>query len=350
MPTPHTGFEAIVRTFLTWGSGITMIEFSAFAFSVGMVALINPCGFGLLPAYLGFFLGQDDESSNTWTSLNRAQGIGLAMTLGMLVVFGFFGLILGGLQSALAEVLPYFNIALGIGLVVLGIAMLRGYQLMIRLPKMQQGGQSGSFASMFLFGMSYATASLTCTLALFITAVNSSSFSSDGGSSFGASLGALVSYGLGMGLLATMITVLLAFGKRGLVNRFKTILPKINIISAILILIVGPFSIVYGIWELQVLDKWPLGDGIWGWADSIILNVTDLQTSATTWFSTEVTVFGRTMERTGLLGWPFVFINVVIVIGGFVSRRRLRGDDETAELATDADDTATDAVGTVEPA
>ena len=102
--------------------------------------------------------------------------------------------------------------------------------------------------------------------------------------------------------------------------------------------------------ELQVLDKWPLGDGIWGWADSIILNVTDLQTSATTWFSTEVTVFGRTMERTGLLGWPFVFINVVIVIGGFVSRRRLRGDDETAELATDAEDKATDAVGTVEPA
>ena len=76
--------------------------FNAFAFGIGMVALINPCGFGLLPAYLGVFLGQNDDSSSRWISLNRAQGVGLAMTLGMLVVFGFFGLVLGGLQSAIA--------------------------------------------------------------------------------------------------------------------------------------------------------------------------------------------------------------------------------------------------------
>lgn len=316
-----------------------MIEFSAFAFSVGMVALVNPCGFGLLPAYLGFFLGQEDESPNTWVALNRAQGVGLAMTLGMLVVFGFFGLVLGGLQSAVAEILPYFNIALGVGLVVLGIAMLRGYQLVVRLPKMQEGGGSGSFVSMFLFGMSYATASLTCTLALFITAVNSSSFSRDagGGSDFGSSLGALVSYGLGMGLLATMITVFLAFGKRGLVNRFRSLLPKINMISAILILLVGPFSIVYGIWELQVLDQWPLGSGIWGWADWLIVGTLDLQTDVAAWFSTKVTVFGRTMERTGLLGWPFVAINIVIIIGGFIARRRSAGPDATDVVAEAGD-------------
>ena len=77
-----------------------MTFFNAFAFGVGMVALINPCGFGLLPAYLGVFLGQNDESTSKWISLNRAQGVGLAMTLGMLLVFGFFGLVLGGLQGA----------------------------------------------------------------------------------------------------------------------------------------------------------------------------------------------------------------------------------------------------------
>ena len=78
-----------------------MTFFNAFAFGVGMVALINPCGFGLLPAYLGVFLGQNDESTSKWISLNRAQGVGLAMTLGMLLVFGFFGLVLGGLQLSL---------------------------------------------------------------------------------------------------------------------------------------------------------------------------------------------------------------------------------------------------------
>ena len=29
----------------------------AYAFGVGMVATVNPCGFAMLPAYLSFFLG-----------------------------------------------------------------------------------------------------------------------------------------------------------------------------------------------------------------------------------------------------------------------------------------------------
>ena len=317
-----------------------MSFFNAFAFGVGMVALINPCGFGLLPAYLGFFLGQNDDSPSRWISLNRAQGVGLAMTLGMIVVFGFFGLILGGLQSAIASRLPYFNIALGIGLVVLGVAMLRGFQLTLKLPKMQKGGGSGSFVSMFLFGMSYATASMTCTLGLFIAAVNSGNLSSGaGGGGFGSSFGSLVSYGLGMGLLATMITLFLALGKQAVVRRFQSVLPKINLVSAILLLIVGPYSIGYGIWELQVLDEWPLGDGIWPFLDTINLKVGELQGDATNWFSTDVTVFGRTMPRTQLLAWPFVTINLAIIIGGFVARRRAvpaadaDGGDELTEVA-----------------
>ena len=248
--------------------------FNALAFGIGMVALINPCGFGLLPAYLGFFLGQEDDTTSRWISLNRAQIVGLAMTLGMLVVFGFFGIVLGGLQSSFASFLPYFNIALGFGLIALGIAMFRGYTLTLKIPKLQKGGSSGSFASMFLFGMSYATASLTCTLGLFITAINSGNFTAgaDGGS-FTSSFGALFSYGLGMGLLATMITLFVALGKRGLVGKFQSILPKINMISAVLLIIVGPYSIGYGIWELQVLNEWPLGDGVWQFLNAINLGV-----------------------------------------------------------------------------
>lgn len=297
-----------------------MTFFNAFAFGVGMVALINPCGFGLLPAYLGVFLGQTDESPNRWAALNRAQLVGLAMTLGMLVVFGFFGLVLGGLEGALASRLPYFNIALGIGLIVLGVAMLRGYQLNLKLPKLQKGGKSGSFVEMFLFGMSYATASLTCTLALFVAATRFN-VGPDGGGFF-AQFGALVSYGLGMGLLATMLTLLLALGKSGIVSKFKTILPKINFISGILLLIVGPYSIGYGIWELQVLNEWPLGEGIWPFLDAINLGVADIQSSATGWFDAEVSVFGGMIPRTQLLAWPFVAINVAIIVGGFIARRR----------------------------
>ena len=300
--------------------------FNALAFGIGMVALINPCGFGLLPAYLGFFLGQEDNTPSRWISLNRAQGVGLAMTLGMLVVFGFFGLVLGGLQSSFASLLPYFNISLGFALIVLGIAMLRGFQLTLKIPKLQKGGNSGSFASMFLFGMSYATASLTCTLGLFITAVNSGNFTAGaGGGGFLSSFGALFSYGLGMGLLATMITLFLALGKRGLVGKFQTILPKINFISAILLIIVGPYSIGYGIWELQVLGEWPLGDEVWPFLNTINLGVVDIQSAASGWFSAQQPFFGRSFARSQFLAWPFIAINLVIIAGGFIARRRLSG-------------------------
>lgn len=33
----------------------------ASAFALGLIALVNPCGFALLPAYLGFFLAVDDD-------------------------------------------------------------------------------------------------------------------------------------------------------------------------------------------------------------------------------------------------------------------------------------------------
>ena len=313
-----------------------MTFFNAFAFGVGMVALINPCGFGLLPAYLGVFLGQKEESTSRWVSLNRAQGVGLAMTLGMLVVFGFFGLVLGGLQGALASRLPYFNIALGIGLIMLGGAMLGGYQLTLKLPKMQKGGSSGSFASMFLFGLSYATASLTCTLGLFIAAINSGSINAGpGGGGFTSSLGSLVSYGLGMGLLATMITLLLALGKQSLVGKFRSILPKINFISGILLLVVGPYSIGYGIWELQVLNEWPLGEGVWPFLDTINLGVGNLQSAATGWFNAEVSVFGASIPRTQLLAWPFVIVNAVIIVGGFIARRASKPAVDATDIASD---------------
>ena len=37
----------------------------ALAFSAGMVATVNPCGFAMLPAYLSYFLGLEGEEATT---------------------------------------------------------------------------------------------------------------------------------------------------------------------------------------------------------------------------------------------------------------------------------------------
>jgi len=303
-----------------------MTFFSAFAFGAGMVALINPCGFALLPAYLGMFLGQKDDAQSRIVSLNRAQGVGLALTLGILVVFGTVGIILGGLQSALAEILPYFNILLGVFLIGLGIAMLMGKTITLSLPKLNKGGDSGSFLSMFLFGMSYAVASLTCTIGVFSAAVGASS-STEG---FVSKLGAFLSYGLGMGLLATVLTLLLALGKRGVVNKFRALLPKINMFSAALLLLVGPYMIGYGIWEIQIFNA---DIAITPWLDDFMGGASRIQTRMNQWFDAPVSVAGWETSRSGFLGWPFVIINVGLIAAGFIARRGNKSSVPAMDIA-----------------
>ena len=276
------------------------------AFALGMVALVNPCGFALLPAYLGFFLGLDDEddgSESRIVALNRAQIVGLSMSLGFLVVFGLLGLVFAGLGSTIQQN-PWISTVIGVALVILGITMFFGFQPLLKLPKMEKGTGSRSMASMFLFGMSYAVASLSCTIGLFLSAVGTSA----SGESFASRLGAFVSYGLGMGLLATALTLAVAFGKRGIVNRFRQILPKINLISAVVLVLVGIYVALYGIWSTQILND---VESVTPWIDTIVRNAEDFQVSISEWIG----------DRSGILGWSFLIVNVGLIVAGLIARK-----------------------------
>ena len=299
--------------------------FNPSAFALGMVALLNPCGFALLPAYLGFFLGLDDagtdetDSGSTLVALNRGQVVGLSMSAGFLAVFGVLGLFLAGSLTALAQSgwLPRLTIIIGVGLVILGIAMLRGFQPMLSIPKLNKGGGDRSIGSMFLFGVSYAVASLSCTIPLFIATVAGSASAS----SFGERLGSFISYAAGMGLLATVVTLAVGFGKKGLVNNFRRLMPKINLISAVVLVIVGLYVIGYGVWSQQVLDD---PTDLTPWLDSIVLAVERWQTVITGWMATRVNPFGLLDEptsRTIFLGVGFLLINVIVAVAGFAARR-----------------------------
>ncbi len=289
------------------------------AFALGMVALINPCGFALLPAYLGFFLGLDDDEdaeTSSIVALNRAQVVGLSMSAGFLAVFGVLGLFLAGTITGLQESgwLPRITVVIGVGLVALGVAMFAGFQPLVKIPKLNKGGGSRSISSMFIFGVSYAVASLTCTIGIFLGAIGNSA----SGASFGERLGSFVSYGIGMGLLATVLTLAVGFGKKGIVNRFRQLLPKINLISAGILVIVGVYVALYGIWSEQVLD---FSTQPTPWINSIVTTVEGWQASLAGWMSTQVSVLGRTMARTTLMGWSFLIINLLLAAAGFLARR-----------------------------
>jgi cytochrome c biogenesis protein CcdA len=295
------------------------------AFALGMVALINPCGFALLPAYLGFFLGLDDDADDGRRSvvraLNRSQVVGLSMSAGFLAVFGVLGLFLAGTISGLQESgwLPRITVVIGVALIGLGVAMFAGFQPMVRIPKLNKGGGSQSMGSMFLFGVSYAVASLTCTIGIFLGAIGTGA----SGASFGERFGSFLSYGIGMGLLATVLTLAVGFGKKGIVNRFRSILPKINLISAGVLVIVGFYVALYGIWSEQVLD---FDRDPTPWINSIITTAEGWQASLAGWFNGQVTLFGRSLDRTSFLGWTFLLINLALAAAGLMVRQGDQAD------------------------
>lgn len=220
-----------------------------YAFATGMVATINPCGFAMLPAYLSYFLGLDDPSRDQRSVVMRAIGISLVVTGGFVAVFIVIGVVLTSVALPIERNIPWATMAIGMLLMVLGVAMLAGFQPSVALPKLERGGDRRTLWSMFVFGVSYAVASLSCTLPLFLVAVTGV-FSSE---SFFQGLAVFVAYGLGMGLVLTALTVALALARQGLVQRLRGALRHIHRIAGGLLVGAGVFLIYWGWWELQNL-------------------------------------------------------------------------------------------------
>jgi len=236
----------------------------ALAAAAGMAATVNPCGFALLPAYLARFVGQDHDPGVG--AVPRAFAVSAALTAGFVVVFGLFGAVISPLAASVEKYLPWVTIVIGVALVGLGVALLAGRQLTVHLPKLERGGRDGSLASMFLFGVSYAVASLSCTIGPFL-AVTSSTF---GSGDVVSGIGVFVVYALGMGVVVTALTVGVALARAGLAGRLRSALPYVSRFSGALLVVAGAYVTWYGWFEVRTLSG---GDG----RDPIVDRALDVQ-------------------------------------------------------------------------
>lgn len=223
----------------------------ALAFTSGMVATVNPCGFAMLPAYLGFFLGADrDDERDTLSNLVRALVVGAAVSAGFLLVFAIAGLVFSG-PAAFFHVSPWLTVVIGLALVVGGVAMALGWSPKFLLPRLDRGGRDRTVGSMFVFGLSYAIASLSCTLPLF-SGVVASTFRRE---SFASGMASFAAYGLGMAMLLMVLTVTLALARQGLARNLRRALPYVQRVSGAIMAIVGAYLVWYGIFEIRLLQR-----------------------------------------------------------------------------------------------
>lgn len=235
-----------------------------------MFATVNPCGFAMLPAYLSSFVGMDEGPLDTPTAVLRATRIGAAMTGGFLVVFVTAGIVLEGLSLGFKDSLPVLTMGIGAVLVGLGVAMLSGWTFTVPLPHLERGGRDRGLISMFLFGVSYAIASLSCTIAVFLSVV-AGSFTAG---SYVDGISRFVAFSLGMGSVVLALTVSLAVARQGLMHSLRRVLPHVQRAAGGLLVLAGAYLTYYGWFERRVLSDTSasggaLFDRVNSWNDSV---------------------------------------------------------------------------------
>jgi cytochrome c biogenesis protein CcdA len=221
----------------------------ATSFSQGLLAAINPCGFVLLPTYLVYFLGMENlRPGAERASLLRAIKVSLAVSAGFMSIFVVIGAVTKLSTNFFVENAQWVALIIGLGLVVLGVAMLFGYRLPFTTPTMDIGERDRSVRSMYVFGLAYAVASIGCTVPGF-TAVVLGSFSTDG---LTTGIVAIALYGVGMALVVTGLTVTLAFANTALLRILRRGMAWFEQLAGILLILTGMYLCWY--WYSSITD------------------------------------------------------------------------------------------------
>ena len=222
------------------------------AFAAGLVAALNPCGFAMLPAYLALVVRGEDMDRRA--AVGRALTATAAMAAGFVTVFGGFGLLTLSAAATVQRYLPYVTVVIGIVLVAVGIWLLAGREFAVRaLAGGARWAPSARVGSMFAYGISYAIASLSCTVGPFL-AVTAAGLR--GGSVLGG-ISVYVAYAGGFTLVVGVLAVAAALTSSAVVQRMRRIVPYVNRISGALLLAVGLYVGYYGLYEIRLFT----GDG-----------------------------------------------------------------------------------------
>jgi hypothetical protein len=161
---------------------------------------------------------------------------------------------------------------------------------------------------MYGYGVSYAIASLSCTIAPFL-AVTAAGFR---GGSIGTGIAVYLAYVAGLTLVVGVLAIAAATAIS--VDRMRRILPLVNRIGGALLVVVGLYVGYYGLFEVRLLS----GDG--NPEDAVITAAGRLQGTLAGW-----------VHQHGL--WPWLIALGVLLVAAFATawrRRAARGGREAS--------------------
>lgn len=277
------------------------------AFAAGLVAALNPCGFAMLPAYLLLVVrGQRSAASSGVVVAGRALAATVGMALGFLTVFGVFGAVTVSAATTVQRYLPYATVVVGVVLIGLGAWLLSGRNLSALTPRSlgPRWAPTARLGSMYGYGISYAIASLSCTVGPFL-AVTAAGLR---GGSILTGVTIYLAYTAGLTLVVGVLAAAAATASSAVVDRLRRMLPAVHRIAGALLVLVGLYVAYYGSYELRVFGA--NGNP----QDAVITAAGRLQGAMAGW-----------VHQHGIWPWGIaVLVLAVVVIGGAWRRRAHR--------------------------
>lgn len=228
------------------------------AFTGGLLAPVNPCGFALLPAYLTHTVADQPDAPLT-RRLAGALGTGAALAIGFAVTLTAAGLAISAGAHELISAAPWLGFIIGLMLVVLGLIGFAGRGPRLRVPTLRGPANGHTVKGPIrwaLFGVGYATASLACTFGVLLAVIAQAQATTG----LAGQMWVFGAYAAGSVTLLLVLSAAAALAGAALTRWVRGLARQQARITAALLVVTGSYVALY--WWPAVTGRAPVGHGL----------------------------------------------------------------------------------------
>lgn len=202
-------------------------------FLEGIITFISPCILPMLPIYISYFMGGNGEKKSSNALINS-----IGFVIGFSVVFTVLGGAAGTFGVFIKKYMTIFNIIAGLLLILFGLNYIGLFKISLLERSLKLKNKTNlnnlNLISSILFGMIFAIGWTPCVGTFLGSALMIAANSQD----TLKGIFMLLSYSLGLGI-PFIISALLIDSLKGAFNFIKKNYKVINLISGLLLIIIG---------------------------------------------------------------------------------------------------------------
>lgn len=230
-------------------ANITKLLPVGFAFSAGMVASVNPCGVVMLTSYAFKRMGEARQKSVRWQVVESVTHT-LVITVSFAAIFLAVGALIAAGSQVLLDFFPLAGLLVGVVMAAMGIWLLIKRKTLSLNVEIKTDTMRGmTMWGDLLFGLTYAVASLSCTLPIFLVVVGSATSAGN----VGVALMQFGAYALGMGTVVLVVVTGSVLFKRAMARWLRGVTPFVHRLSSLFLAGAGMYIIIY--WLRQGIFK-----------------------------------------------------------------------------------------------